>query len=87
MHSFDIKDLSHADRVQFCADLIQKFGESQCPEGHELIGAKATVILPVVANDRVPRGIVWIPFNQHGGHAEDLIDASASITDVRIELV
>jgi NADH-quinone oxidoreductase subunit G len=53
----------------------------------KLIGAKATVILPVVADPRIARGVVWAPFNQSGGSVEDLIDANAPITDVKIEVV
>jgi NADH-quinone oxidoreductase subunit G len=53
----------------------------------KLIGAKTTVVLPVAANPRIPRGVVWSPFNQHGGNVEDLIDAGSPIIDVRIELV
>jgi hypothetical protein len=30
---------------------------------------------------------VWAPFNQSGGSVEDLIDANAPITDVKIEVV
>jgi NADH-quinone oxidoreductase subunit G len=52
----------------------------------QLVGEKATAILPVVANPAVPRGIVWAPFNQ-GGSVEDLIDAHAAVTDVKIEVV
>jgi NADH-quinone oxidoreductase subunit G len=43
--------------------------------------------LPVVANPSVPRGVVWAPFNQGGGSVEDLIDAAAVVTDVKIEVV
>lgn len=53
----------------------------------KLIGQKSTVILPIVANPSVPRGIVWAPFNQGGGTVEDLIDAAAAVTDVKIEVV
>ena len=53
----------------------------------KLIGAKSTVILPVVADPRIARGVVWAPFNQGGGTVEDLIDASAPITDLKIEVI
>jgi NADH-quinone oxidoreductase subunit G len=53
----------------------------------KLIGQKSSVILPVVANPSVPRGVVWAPFNQGGGSVEDLIDAAAVVTDVKIEVV
>ena len=47
--------------------------------------SKATVILPLVADDSVQRGTAWVPFNQPGAHVGELIDASAAVTDVRIE--
>jgi len=54
----------------------------------KLISAKATAVLPVVANHNVPRGVVWAPFNQSGaGSIEDIIDAAAATTDVRIERI
>jgi len=52
-----------------------------------LIGQKATAILPAVSNPGIARGVVWAPFNQDGGTVEDLIDASAAVTDVQIEVV
>ena len=54
----------------------------------KLISAKAAAVLPVVANYNVPRGVVWSPFNQSGtGSIEDIIDAAAATTDVRIERI
>jgi NADH-quinone oxidoreductase subunit G len=63
----------------------------------KLIGQKSTVILPVMSNPSVARGVVWAPFNQgfstvtQGGRTfgtvEDLIDAAAAVTDVKIEVV
>jgi NADH-quinone oxidoreductase subunit G len=43
--------------------------------------------VPVRSNPSVARGVVWAPFNQGGGTVEDLIDASAAVNDVRIEVV
>jgi NADH-quinone oxidoreductase subunit G len=56
----------------------------------KLVGARATVVLPIGPDARVPRGSVWAPFNHSapaGARVEDLIDATAPVTDVRIELV
>jgi NADH-quinone oxidoreductase subunit G len=53
----------------------------------KVISAKATSVIPVRANARVPRGVLWSPFNQAEGTIEDIIDASAGTTDVRIERV
>jgi NADH-quinone oxidoreductase subunit G len=52
-----------------------------------LIATKASAIVPVRANPAVARGVVWVPFNQSGGTVEDLIDSSASVIDVKIEVV
>jgi hypothetical protein len=43
------------------------------------------VVLAVEADPAVQRGTVWVPFNQPGSSAGDLIDVTAVITDVRIE--
>jgi NADH-quinone oxidoreductase subunit G len=53
----------------------------------KVVSAKAASVLPIAANVRVPRGVVWSPFNQGGGTIEDIIDAAADTTDVRIERV
>jgi NADH-quinone oxidoreductase subunit G len=50
-----------------------------------LVGAKASVVLPLHPNSSVQRGTVWAPFNQPGTTISDLVDASAAVTDVRIE--
>ena len=53
----------------------------------KLVSSKAATVLPITANDKVPRGVVWAPFNQRGGSIEEIIDATAPVTDVRIERV
>ena len=53
----------------------------------KIVSAKAASVLPITANARVPRGVVWSPFNQGGGTIEDIVDGSAPTTDVRIERV
>jgi NADH-quinone oxidoreductase subunit G len=51
----------------------------------KLIGARGSVVLPLIADDSVQRGTIWAPFNQDGADITDLVDASAPVTDVRIE--
>ncbi len=51
----------------------------------KVVSAKASSVLPITANTRVPRGVVWSPFNQGGGTIEDIVDGSGATTDVRIE--
>mgnify|MGYP003886760629 CR=1 FL=1 len=53
----------------------------------KVVSAKAASVLPITANNRVPRGVVWSPFNQGGGTIEDIVDGAAATTDVRIERV
>jgi NADH-quinone oxidoreductase subunit G len=53
----------------------------------KVVAARATTVLPVRADLRVARGVAWAPFNQAGGKVEDIVDASAATTDVRIERV
>jgi len=63
---------------------LDRIGE---PDGAEvkLISASGSVVLPLVADDSVQRGTVWAPFNQSGANINDIVDASAAVTDVRIE--
>jgi len=58
-------------------------------EGDEvrLIGIKSSIVLAIRGDDRVPRGVVWSPFNQRGGRIADMIDASADVIDLRIERI
>ncbi len=46
---------------------------------------RATIVLPLATDDSVQRGTAWVPFNQAGPSAGELIDAAAAVTDVRIE--
>ena len=57
------------------------------PAGTEvsLVAATGSVVLPLHPSDAVQRGTVWSPFNQPGATVSDLVDASAAVTDVRIE--
>jgi anaerobic selenocysteine-containing dehydrogenase len=46
---------------------------------------RTTVVLAVAADPGVPRGTVSVPLNQPDFAAGALIDASAVVTDVRVE--
>jgi predicted molibdopterin-dependent oxidoreductase YjgC len=50
-----------------------------------LISATGSVVMPIVGDESVRRGTIWAPFNQAGADITDLVDASAPVTDVRIE--
>ena len=56
-----------------------------------LVSQTADVILSVVADERVPRGAAFVPFNQVGSGAADLIDVATmgaeGVTKVRLESV
>ncbi len=56
-----------------------------------LVSQTADVVLSVVADDRVPRGAAFVPFNQQGSGAADLIDVATmgteGVTKVRLESV
>jgi NADH-quinone oxidoreductase subunit G len=47
--------------------------------------ARATVVLPVVADSSVVRGTAWMPWNNPGPNVGELIDCFAAVNDVRIE--
>jgi predicted molibdopterin-dependent oxidoreductase YjgC len=51
----------------------------------KLVGARGSVVLPLIADESVQRGTIWVPFNQEGADITDLVDADAPITDVRVE--
>ena len=50
-----------------------------------IASTRGSIVLPVTADASVVRGTVWVPFNLPGGNVGELIDASAAVTDVRIE--
>jgi anaerobic selenocysteine-containing dehydrogenase len=51
----------------------------------KLVGVRGSIVLPLVADEKVQRGTVWAAFNQEGADITDLVDAAATVTDVRIE--
>jgi len=57
-----------------------------------VVGPRGSVMLPACSDDRLLRGTVWAAFNQvdpSGVHGDirDVIDASAVVNDVRLEVV
>ena len=51
----------------------------------KLVGVRGSIVLPLVADEAVQRGTIWAPFNHEGADITDLVDAGASVTDLRIE--
>jgi anaerobic selenocysteine-containing dehydrogenase len=58
-------------------------------EGDEVqvTSSRGSVTLPVRADPGIPRGVAFLAFNQPGPGAGDLIDATAAVTDVRVETI
>ncbi|HVM54473.1 MAG TPA: NADH-quinone oxidoreductase subunit NuoG [Acidimicrobiales bacterium] len=52
-----------------------------------VIGSRATLTMPAVADPGVPRGVARLVWNQPDDPAADLLDVSAPVTDVRVETV
>jgi NADH-quinone oxidoreductase subunit G len=65
---------------------LDRVGESEGVEV-ELMSATGSVVMPLVADDAVHRGTLWAPFNQVGADVTEVVDASAPVTDVRIERI
>ncbi len=47
---------------------------------------RGSITVPVESSERVPRGAAHLTFNQPGGRAADLVDATSVVTDVRVEV-
>jgi hypothetical protein len=47
--------------------------------------SRTSLTLSTVAEEAVPKGVAQVAFDQAGPGAADLIDASAAVTDVRLE--
>jgi NADH-quinone oxidoreductase subunit G len=52
-----------------------------------VVAPRGTVLLPIVADPRVPRGALRVPFNVAGTAITDLVDAGAAAVDVRVERI
>ena len=65
---------------------LDRIGE---PDGAEvkLVSVKGSVVMHLVADDAVQRGTIWAPFNQAGADITEIVDATAPVTDVRIERI
>ena len=63
---------------------LDRIGVTEGAEA-KVIGPRGAVMLAVRTDPGVPRGIAWSPFNQPGVSINEIIDHTASVTDVRIE--
>jgi NADH-quinone oxidoreductase subunit G len=53
--------------------------------GVRVSSSRGTLTVPALPDVGVPKGTAVLPFNQPGASAADLIDATAPVTDVRVE--
>jgi len=47
----------------------------------------SAVVLPLKVDDAVSRGVVFVPFNQHGSDIRQLIRHDVPVTDVVVEVI
>ena len=47
----------------------------------------SAVVLPLVIDDAVSRGVAFVPFNQHGNDIRVLIRHDVPVTDLVIEVI
>jgi hypothetical protein len=47
----------------------------------------AAVVLPVVLDDSLARGVAFVPFNQQGSDIRNIIRHDVPVTDALIEVV
>ncbi len=50
-----------------------------------IVSTRGSVVLPIVPDAGVPRGSLQVPFNVPGSTITQLVDATALVTDVRVE--
>lgn len=63
---------------------LDRIGVAEGAEA-KVIGPRGAVMLAVRTDAGVPRGIAWSAFNQPGVSINEIIDHTASVTDIRIE--
>jgi NADH-quinone oxidoreductase subunit G len=51
----------------------------------KVTSARGSLVLPARSDPGTPKGVAYLAFNQPGPSAGDLIDATAPVTDVRVE--
>jgi anaerobic selenocysteine-containing dehydrogenase len=50
-----------------------------------LIAPRTSIVLAARSDERIPRGVARVAYNESGGPANELLDASLPVADVRIE--
>ena len=85
-HSRSLAGLAAAARLRVNPYDLDRLGVTT--GGHVRVSsARTAMTLEVEADGGVPRGSASLPFNVAGEGAADLIDATAPVTDVRVETV
>ena len=83
-HSAHLAGLSRPLTVGLHPAELDRLGVAE-GQALRLITPRATVTLPAVADPNLPRGSVTVPFNLGSPGAGELIDVTATVTDVRVE--
>ena len=83
-HSPSLAHLPRGSAVHLHPLDVARVGTSDGVEV-KVFNARATVVMPVVADASVLRGTAWMPWNNPGPNAGELIDSFAAVNDVRIE--
>jgi len=63
---------------------FESFGVAE-GERVKITSSRGSVVLPVRSDAGTPKGVAYLPFNQPGSTAADLIDASSPVTDIQVE--
>jgi NADH-quinone oxidoreductase subunit G len=83
-HSPSSRDLAAGGRLHLHPLDLDRLGASTGTE-LKVSSARTSAVLVAEADADVPRGLAWLPFNQPGAAAGDLIDADAPVIDLRVE--
>jgi NADH-quinone oxidoreductase subunit G len=84
------------DRSPSLSELVEPSALHINPWDHDRVGTdkpvklvtpRTSMVAELVADDAVPRGVAWLPFNRSGLPAGDLIDVTAPVIDVRVEVM
>jgi NADH-quinone oxidoreductase subunit G len=83
-HSPSLAPLAPGESVRVNPADLERLGVTP-GDSVRVTSSRTALTLPVEADAGVPRGVAALPFGQPGPGAADLIDSTASVTDVRLE--
>ena len=86
-YSPSLAPLAPGTRLRVNSQDLARLG-LQTGDRAKVTSSRATVTIPVEADDGIPRGSAVLTFNQPGDiDPANLIDASAPVTELRVETV